>query len=440
MPSRVRCRHCEQIHLADPRYRVKPARHDADSSFPRCDIHWRFVCDRCGRSHHFNGVAWCPTAKRLLCIKCAPRHRAVRTPFWRWSYHYALTCPDCKKEHATLDRLEFERRHPWQRIPAFARRRHGLSLEREIVPPWSYDLVADADDITDRRIAAQWDALADVWTSGYSEYGDVNRRWVIDPALFRILGDAKGLRVLDAGCGIGYLSRLLARQGAVVDGQDISRKFITMAQEQERRQPLGVTYRLGSIVDLGAYGDGMFEVVVSNLVLQDVRDYRRAIREIERVLKPDGRFLFSIMHPAFASAPIRGWVQEPRDSNRNEDRQYVKVDRYFDRTTEAWGFGDGPRVTSFHRPLRDYFEALSEAGFLVRRLEEPVPPPEAIEARPRDFMNEYDRVPLFLILEAIKNPAARGAYRARPGSSGSLSGSAGSGSRGPRRAPASRPR
>ncbi|HKZ63852.1 MAG TPA: hypothetical protein VJ400_05365, partial [Thermoplasmata archaeon] len=168
MPSRVRCRHCEQIHLADPRYRVKPARHDADSSFPRCDIHWRFVCDRCGRSHHFNGIAWCPAAKKLLCIKCAPRHRAVRTPFWRWSYHYALTCPDCKKEHATLDRLEFERRHPWQRIPAFARRRHGLSLEREIVPPWSYDLVADADDITDRRIAAQWDALADVWTSGYS--------------------------------------------------------------------------------------------------------------------------------------------------------------------------------------------------------------------------------------------------------------------------------
>ncbi|MEK6851115.1 MAG: hypothetical protein AABY30_01110 [Candidatus Thermoplasmatota archaeon] len=112
--------------------------------------------------------------------------------------------------------------------------------------------------------------------------------------------------------------------------------------------------------------------------------------------------MFSLMHPAFALPPIRGWVQEPRDSNRNEDRQYVKVDRYFDRTTEAWGFGDGPRVTSFHRPLRDYFEALADAGFLVRRLEEPVPPPEATEARPRDFMNEYDRVPLFLLIEALK--------------------------------------
>ena len=50
---------------------------------------------------------------------------------------------------------------------------------------------------------------------------------------------------------------------------------------------------------------------------------------------------------------------------------------------------------------------LGAAGFLVRRLEEPVPPPEAIEERPRDFMNEYDRVPLFLILEAVRSPGGR---------------------------------
>lgn len=399
---RVPCEYCEQIHLADTRYRVKPAAHDLDASFPRCDIHWRYVCDTCGRSHHFNGVAWCPTAKAFLCIRCAPRQRAVRRPFWRWTYFYGLTCPTCGREHAGLDRLEFEKKHPWQRSAAFARQRRGLSREKEIVPPWSSSLVEVPDDVTDGKIAAQWDALADVWTSGYSEHGDVNRRYVIDPVLFRLLGDVEGVRIFDAGCGFGYLSRLLAKRGAIVHAQDVSKKFIGMAMEAERKDPLGVRYRLGSIVDLGAYAGGSFDAVVSNLVLQDVRDYRKALGEIARVLKPGGRLVFSIMHPAFASPPIRGWVQEPRDSNRNEDRQYVKVDRYFDRTTEAWGFGDGPRVTSFHRPLRDYFEALSDAGFVVRRLEEPVPSPEAIGERPRDFMNEYDRVPLFLILEAVK--------------------------------------
>ena len=399
---RVPCECCEQIRLSDRRYRAKPAAHDLDSSFPRCDIHWRFVCDTCGRSHHFNGIAWCPTGRKFLCIKCARRHRAVRRPFWRWTYFYGLTCPTCGREHAALDRLEFDGKHPWQQNAASARQKRGMSREKEVVPPWSYSLVESPDDVTDAKIGAQWDALADVWTSGYTELGDVNRRYVIDPVLFALLGNVKGLRILDAGCGFGYLSRLLAKKGAVVSGQDVSRKFIGMATEMERTDPLGVRYRLGSIVDLGAYAKGGFDVVVSNLVLQDVRDYRKAIREIARVLRQTGRFVFSIMHPAFATPPIRGWVQEPRDSNRNEDRQYVKVDRYFDRTTEAWGFGDGPRVTSFHRPLRDYFEALADAGFVVRRLEEPVPPPEAIEERPRDFMNEYDRVPLFLILEALK--------------------------------------
>lgn len=404
MARPIPCRYCEHIRLADPRYRAKPARHDLDSSFPRCDLHWRFVCDTCGRSHHFNGIAWCPTGRRFLCIRCAPRHRAVRKTFWRWKYYYAMACPACGREHAALDRLEFERKHPWQRSARLARAKHGLSPESEIAPAWTYALVENPDDVTDPKIAAQWDALADVWSSGYSEYGDVNRRYVIDPVLFDLLGDVRGLRIFDAGCGFGYLSRLLAKRGAAVEGQDISKKFIGMATEMERKDPLGVRYRLGSIVNLSPYAAGSFDVVVSNLVLQDVRDYRKAVREIARVLRPGGRFVFSIMHPAFASPPIRGWVQEPRDSNRNEDREYVKVDRYFERSTEAWGFGDGTRVTSFHRPLRDYFEALADSGFVVRRLEEPVPSPEAIEARPRDFMNEYDRIPLFLILEAVRSP------------------------------------
>ncbi|HYS71787.1 MAG TPA: class I SAM-dependent methyltransferase [Thermoplasmata archaeon] len=405
MPARPKCRYCEEIHLVDLRYRVKPAKHDADSSFPRCDIHWRFACDVCGRSHHFNGVAWCPTGRQFVCVSCARSQRAVRKPFWRWKYYYGLGCPTCGRTHAALDRLEFERKHPWQRNPALARAKRGLSPEEEIVPPWtSRVLPPDEDDVTDRKIAAQWDALADWWSSGYGEEGDKNRQYVIDPALFRILGDVKGLRVFDAGCGNGYLSRLLAKRGAVVEAQDISRTFVAMAVEQDRKQPLGIRYRQGSLVDLSPWAGATFDLVVSNLVLQDVRDYEKAIREVARVLKPGGRFVFSIMHPAFASPPVRGWIQEPRDSNRNEDRQYVKVDRYFDRATERWGFGDTPQVTSFHRPLRDYFDVLARAGFVVRGLEEPVPSKEAIEERPRDFLNEHERIPLFLILDAVRRP------------------------------------
>ena len=108
------------------------------------------------------------------------------------------------------------------------------------------------------------------------------------------------------------------------------------------------------------------------------------------------------MHPCFYS-PVRGWVRKPVDSDRKEDWLYWKVDRYFDRVTEEWNYYDLPPVYSFHRTLSDYFGALNEAGFAITNLEEPVPRAEDIEEHYRNFGNEYDRIPWFMIVGAIKN-------------------------------------
>jgi SAM-dependent methyltransferase len=144
--------------------------------------------------------------------------------------------------------------------------------------------------------------------------------------------------------------------------------------------------------------------VVSNIVLQDIRRLTEAIREIERVLRPGGRFVFSITHPAF-EAPVPGrWVKEPQDTERIEDRQYLAVDRYFDRLAVFWGVQGHPTVAGFHRPLRDYFEALHATGLLVARLEEPGAGGEALGRHYREFADLL-RIPLFLVVEAIKPPS-----------------------------------
>ena len=397
--ARTRCRYCELIHEREHRYRIRAARHALDSSHPRCDLHWRFECAVCGKPKHFHGVSFCPRDRKFYCIDCARDTKTVWRRFWPWSYFYRMQCPWHAEFHAGLDRLEFDRRHPWQSRAAWRRTKHGMTRDERLPERWVFR-TAPLDSVSDEDVRKGWDAVATWWVTRYTARGDINREWVIDPVLFRFLGAVKGLRILDAGCGNGYLSRLLTRRGAKVEGVELSPKMLEGARAEEAKRPLGIRYHLGDLANLSRFRDRTFDVAVSNVVLQDVRRYREATREIHRVLKPRGRFLFSMTHPAFES-PVPGtWVREPKDTERIEERRFLAVDRYFDRVATFWSPPGLPPAISFHRPLRDFFAALTDAGFLIRRYEEPFPSKKALEKY--RFFADLTRIPLFIVVEAVK--------------------------------------
>ena len=274
-----------------------------------------------------------------------------------------------------------------------------MAASEQIPKRWEFR-IAPAQGITDAEIRNGWDRVASWWVSRYTPRGDINREWIIDPVVFRFLGPVRGRRVLDAGCGWGYLARILARRGAEVDGVDISPKLLAAAEAEEARTPLGIRYRRADLAKL-PFADGTFDAVVCNVVLQDVRRYRQAIRGLYRVLRPGGRFVVSTTHPAF-EGPVPGrWVRQPKDSERIEDRRHLVVDRYFDRLAVFWSPSGVAPVPGFHRPLRDYFAALSGAGFLVARLEEPRPSATALERHFRVFA-DLERIPLFLVVLAVR--------------------------------------
>ncbi len=150
-----------------------------------------------------------------------------------------------------------------------------------------------------------------------SPRGSRHRARVLNnPAFLEFAGDLRGKQVLDAGCGEGHNTRILARRGARLTGVDISERMIGLALAEERRAPLGIQYVRTSYTDLGVFPPGRFDAVISFMALMDGPRFDLAMRESFRVLRPGGLLVFSITHPCFITKGGR-WL-------RNEDGVKVK--------------------------------------------------------------------------------------------------------------------
>jgi len=98
-----------------------------------------------------------------------------------------------------------------------------------------------------------------------------------------------GERVLDIGCGIGWLEERL--QDFNIVGVDSSREMLKEARKRSDK-----TFVRGEAENLG-FKDGSFDVVIFITTLEFLPDYRKAVRESYRVLKPKGKLLAMIINP-----------------------------------------------------------------------------------------------------------------------------------------------
>ncbi|WP_050626307.1 class I SAM-dependent methyltransferase [Bradyrhizobium viridifuturi] len=117
-------------------------------------------------------------------------------------------------------------------------------------------------------------------------------------AMFGLLGDADlvGQRWLDAGCGTGTLSRLLAARGCTVTGVDASHEMIAAARDRPVDGLLAerLTFRQIPTIASLPFADRSFDGVLCASVLEYVPDVAQCLAQIHRVLRPGGRLLVSI--------------------------------------------------------------------------------------------------------------------------------------------------
>ena len=217
--------------------------------------------------------------------------------------------------------------------------------------------------------------------------------------MLELLGEVRGLSILDVGSGNGYLCRKLARRGAVMTGIELSDEFIRMSLAREEADKLGTTYHHGSASEMGFLAECSFDKAVSNYVLMDIRDYEAAIRHVFRVLKPGGTFVSVISHPSFDGL---GWHRPAPDSPRREDQAAWLMDQYFIRGPHVLQWGNLDPVLSFHRPLRDYWQAFTETGFIVSGLEEPSITERGRRELPNRLVEKALRIPYSCIFQLTK--------------------------------------
>ncbi len=161
--------------------------------------------------------------------------------------------------------------------------------------------------MTTEEAIKRWDMHAEVFTAGYTELGDISRRTLLNPTIFSLMDDVNEKNVLDAGCGEGYLSRILAQKGASVTAVDYSEKMLELAKNRTE-EDTNIIYNYGNCENLDFLAGNQYDMIVSNMVLQDLEDYQAAFQEMYRLLKPSGSFIFSILHPCFIT-PNSGWIR-----------------------------------------------------------------------------------------------------------------------------------
>jgi malonyl-CoA O-methyltransferase len=196
----------------------------------------------------------------------------------------------------------------------FARKR-GVAIER-IDPQSAYSL----------------------WARNYPPRPHNRLMEVEHETVIELLPDVRGLTVLDAGCGTGRYLHELESRGASAIGMDLSMPMLVRARESSGR----VTQ-----ADIRALPfDAMsLDLVVCGLALGDVAELELALSEIARTLRPAGRMIYSVVHPAGEAA---GWSRTFQSEGRR-----LAIDGYW-------------------HSLDRHRQACAGAGFTIEEWREPV--------------------------------------------------------------------
>ena len=257
-----------------------------------------------------------------------------------------------------------------------------------------------------------WDANAEHWDSRMGDEGNDFFNMLCWPVLASFLDASSspmaplsakplaGKHILDIACGNGLTSRRLAALGANVTAFDFSTYLIERAKARPNPDSR-IEYHVIDATDEEALlklGEQRFDSALSNMALFDMPEIEPIFRVLPRLLKPNGAFVFSLMHPAFNN-PSATLLAEEWDDGQIQTRYAVKVPRYINPfQSQGLALRNQPKPQLyFHRPIRDYMNIAFNNGFVLDGFEERAFPPEHPQTATLGWGGKFSEIPPALI-------------------------------------------
>lgn len=224
----------------------------------------------------------------------------------------------------------------------------------------------DADPQTSTRASrGWWDFDADSYQAEHGAFlGTADFVWCpenLREADIRLLGDVRGKRVLEVGCGAAMCSRWLAGEGADPVAFDLSAGMLRHARRGADETGVVVPLLQADAQHL-PFVDAAFDLAFTAFgAIQFAADSARIMTEVARVLRPGGRWVFATSHPTRWSFP-----DDPGPDGLTATMPY------WDRTPYVEFAADGtPTYVEHHRTLGDRVREIVAAGLRLVDLVEP---------------------------------------------------------------------
>lgn len=172
------------------------------------------------------------------------------------------------------------------------------------------------------------------------------------PNTLSLLKNVRGKKILDLGCGTGRYAETLKKRGAKVWGMDLSMKMVDIA----RKEVDGVEFVQGSVYKM-PYKSGFFDIVVSGLAVHYFKDLEKAFKEVKRVLKKNGLFIFSTGNPL--------WEVSRRLKGRTGKYRVFKYDYFDEKKIRVHWPTFKTYMFYYHFTMQTLIRTIIKCGFVI---------------------------------------------------------------------------